>query len=309
MLRSRIPSVILFLLMILAGCAFSPPVPTTSTPTLMPPQPTSDGRNPKKGALLVSSNCEDIDTLQVNWYFNNNFEPQCVSSTAKFVPRLFSIDQVADDAILEQALENAKDSGWLVGFVEPNLPWHGNVSPENGAKAWRAVEEAALPLHIKLVAPGPSQHAPNTKILPEYAPDPYGYTWLWAMIDAYQELYDDKPHFDAIAWNFYENNPDATKDFLIDRHEESLALGYDVPFWVMEYAGRCWDTDRYPTGNDLIMSEVTPWFNDTPWIGRYAWFANRIRGDEAWGPNHHSCSLINPENGQPTALGQRYREY
>jgi hypothetical protein len=305
-----------FIVLLLTGCASTPtplPEPTvTSPPTTLPLEPTvpsTEGRNPKKGISLAYPNCEDIDTLQVSWYFDQNPSPKCDSLSVPFIPRIFGAQQANDSHVLGQAIKSAQASGWLLGFVEPNLPWHGNVSPADGAKAWRTIEAAALPAGLKLVAPSPSQHAPHTKILPEYDPDPYGYTWLWAMVDAYQKLYGEKPHFDAMAWNFYENNPTATKAYLTARHEEALALGYDVPFWVMEYAGRCWDSDKYPTGNEQIMAQITPWFNDTPWIGRYAWFSNRIRGDEPWGPNHQSCSLLNPGTGQPTALGQSYRGY
>jgi hypothetical protein len=269
----------------------------------------ADTRNPKKGTILAHPNCEDIDTLQTSWYFDNYVQNPCGPVAVPYIPRVYNAQHANDTKILGEAIENAKISGWLLGFVEPNLPWHGNVSPEDGAKAWRTIEEAALPHGIKLVAPSPSQHEPGTKILPEYDPDPYGYTWLWAMIDAYQTLYGEKPHFDALAWNFYDNNPNATKAYLIARHREAVAQGYDLPFWVMEYAGRCWDTDKYPTGNEQIMNQLTPWLNDTAWIGRYAWFANRIRGDEAWGPNHHSCTLIDPDTDQLTTLGQSYADY
>jgi hypothetical protein len=301
---------------LLAGCASaaSAPEPTaTPLPTAppMPPapaQPSTSGES-KKGVSLAHPNCEDLETLQVSWYFDNTIQGACPSATVPFIPRLYATGQVTDSLILGQAIDSAKASGWLLGFVEPNLPWHGNVNPEDGARAWRTIEAAALPAGLKLVAPSPSQHPPHTQILPDYPPDPYGHTWLWAMVEAYQKLYGNKPHFDALAWNYYENTPAAVKASLTARHEEAIAHGYDVPFWVMEYAGRCWDSGKFPTGNEQIMAEITPWFNETPWIARYAWFSNRIRGDEPWGPNHQSCSLINPDTGQPTDLGQMYLGY
>lgn len=301
---------------LLSGCAAdqsaaAPPATTASLDSSAATDAVSlaNTRNPKKGVTLAHPNCEDIDALRASWYFDNQAQPPCPSASAPYIPRVYNAQQANDPASLSTIIDTASTSGWLLGFAEPNLPWHGNVSPEEGAKAWRAIEEAALPLGIKLVAPAPSQHNPGTKILPEYDPDPYGYTWLWAMIESYRSLYGEKPHFDALAWNFYDRDPNTTKAFLSARHQEAVALGYNLPIWVTEYAGRCWDTDKYPTGNDQIMSELTPWFNSTPWIGRYAWFANRIRGDEAWGPNHQSCSLINPDTGQPTPLGQSYRDF
>lgn len=57
------------------------------------------------------------------------------------------------------------------------------------------------------------------------------------------------------------------------------------------------------------MIEVTAWFEATPWIGRYAWFANRLNGGNhnAW--NYQSCSLIDASTGQLTPLGQMYAAY
>ena len=92
------------------------------------------------------------------------------------------------------------------------------------------------------------------------------------------------------------------------RLEPVLAEYNDKPFWVLEYAGACWNSPPY-TFNTETMQQVTAFFKDTSWITRYAWFSNRIRGTEPWGPNHQSCSLVDPDTGVLTSLGVLYAGY
>ncbi len=260
---------------------------------------------PKKGVSLAYSNCEDVDTLNAGWYINQSHVPpsNCPANDRRFIPRLYDGNTATDPEKLSIAINNAKASGWLTGFVEPNLPTGGNTTPYQGAVAWRAIEQAALPEGIKLLSPAPSQHEPGYF-------DPLGYTWLWKMVEIYKILYGEKPHFDAIAWNYYDSTPQAFQNFFNARHQEAIEQGYEnTPFWVMEYAGKCWDSNKFPTGNDEIMTQVTPMFKDSSWITRYAWFANRITGTEPWGQNHQSCSLIDPNNGTLTKLGSLYAQY
>lgn len=264
----------------------------------------------KKGISLAYANCEDITKLKAEWYINFQHVPSagCPSLDKRFVPVIYNALVANNPVMLTQAITNAKASGWLIGFTEPNLPWNGNTTPLEGAKAWKKIEEAALPLKIKLVSPVPSPHAPYT---PSNKTDPYGYTWTWKMVEEYQKLYGKKPHFDALGWNYYlvvfPPNPQDALDFFNARRQEALARGYNIPFWVPEYAGACWHSGtQFPTKNKEMMTLGTQWLKDTPWITRFAWFSNRIKGNELWGLNHQSCSLVNPDTGALMELGVLY---
>ncbi len=265
-----------------------------------------DGIKPttKKGVGIVSYTpaCEDLAALNAHWYLNWTYfaDPTCGPDDAeKFVPRIYNADSMQH---LPEAIEYAKASGWLMGFSEPNLPWQGDVSPAQGAILWKQIEEAADSADIKLVSPSPNQWEPDRDGLP------YGHQWLWAMVDEYQTRYGKKPRFDAIAWNIYRPTPAETIAYLTARHNEMVARGYDVPVWILEYGGRCWNSSG-ETGNEAIMNEVTAWFETTPWIGRYAWFANRLTGSQPGATNYQSCSLIDYNTGRLTPLGQIYSEY
>ncbi len=258
--------------------------------------------NPKKGlGVIASPACADLVALRGSWYLNwsVNPDPNCGGVNNRFVPRI--ANALAMSAV-DQAVVNAQASGWLIGFSEPNLPGLNNVSPTQGAIYWSQIEAAALPLGIKLVSPSPNQYNPGQS-------DPYGHQWTWYMVDAYRSMYGLNPHFDAIGWNIYKQNPADTQAFLIARRNEALARGYDVPVWVLEYGGECWNSANGNTGNQAIMTAITPWFDATPWIGRYAWFANRITGSQTGAPGWQSCSLIGPSSGVLTGLGQLYTQY
>lgn len=242
--------------------------------------------NPQKGVFMIYPPCSDISMLAASWYYNCSVRPTstCPTPDQRFVPLIHNAGNMSE---LPEAIANAQTSGWLMGFNEPNLSWQGNVTPTLAAELWRQIETQAE--GIKLVSPAPSQHNPD---------------WLWDMVDEYRARYGQSPRFDAIAWHIYHNDPTAMKNFLIDRRNEAIAEEYNVPIWVTEYGGYCWES---ATGNEEIMTVVTPWFDSTPWIDRYAWFANRIY--TAPSNDYSSCSLVNVTTGVLNPLGVIYAGY
>jgi hypothetical protein len=278
------------------------PTPTaTATPTSTPtPVPVQAKPSSKKGIGVVNNGtfaCEDMDKLRASWYHTWDLHPNSNCDGGNFIPRVYSGGSLSN---LPRIIQNAKKSGWLVGFTEPNLPWQGNISPADGAEAWHLIEQAADEAGIKLVSPTPNQFEPGHA-------DPLGNQWTWAMVDEYESKYGKKPRFDAMGWNIYQRSPDKIKSYLMDRHEEALARGYNVPIWVLEYGGECWNSHNDKTGNDAVMLEITDWFDQTDWIDRYAWFANRLTGNEGEAEGWQSCTLLDPRTGELTPLGQVYQ--
>ncbi|RMF03006.1 MAG: hypothetical protein D6768_06905 [Chloroflexi bacterium] len=269
---------------------------------------------PTKGVVIPDaySFCTDTYTLNVDWYYRNSTSPipDCPVTDTRFVPRLANGNILTTQIISDAIASASQRQGWIIGFTEPNINyWPSYMTPRDGAIAWRQIEAQALPAGMKLVAPAPSPHDPGG--LGGAATD--GYTWIWKMIDAYRAEYGTDPHFDAFGWNYYHWDPNQFYAFFNARRSEALDKGYNIPFWVLEYSGQCWNTINAPpfnyTGNTAIMTQVTPWFESTSWIDRYAWFANRIKPDDAWAPNWDSCTLINPNTGDVTSLGVSYQGY
>jgi hypothetical protein len=274
------------------------PVYSVYLPLVLGPPPL----NPKKGfGAQAQPACADLKLVRGSWYFNWGPWPDgtCeAGDLAKFVPRIYNAASMASLAV---ALDNARASGWLIGFSEPNLPWQGNLSPKDGAILWRQIEQAAIPAGIKLVSPSPNQWHPGQNGLP------YGHQWTWKMVDEYRARFGANPHFDALGWNIYGSKASTMIAFLTDRRNEALARGYDVPFWLLEVGGEC--VNGPFTANQATMTAIVPWLNNTPWIGRYAWFANRISVPDSDGVINRYCSLIDPPSGVPTILGVNYWFY
>lgn len=265
-----------------------------SSPTVRGKHSSQPDPSFKKGIGVVTSPaCDDMAILNASWYFNWSLlsDPTCGGVDERFVPRISDADDMSQ---LSQAIANAQASGWLIGFTEPNLPSQSNLTPAQGAVLWKQIEEAADAVGgIKLVSPSPNQSEPGQN-------DLYGHQWLWAMVNIYSVMYGGSPRFDAIGWNIYKQTPDEIETYLNTRRNEALIRGYDVPIWVLEYGGECWNTPGN-TGNEVIITETTDWFEATPWIERYAWYANRLSGTES------SCSLVDPNTEILTSLGQIYQ--
>lgn len=254
------------------------------------------------GAARYSPGCVDLTTLRAFWYHNwSPFpDPNCGSGYNKsFVPMIYNGTSMV---WLSTAIANAQASGWLMGFSEPNIDIHGGLTPAEGAVLWKQIEDAVAGTTIKLVSPAPNQWHPGQN------GQTYGHQWTWVMVDEYQLRYGSKPRFDALGWNFYADNSTELQSFLIARHNEALARGYDVPFWLFEYAGSCVFGSN--ASIQATMLAATPWLDTTPWIGRYAWFATRLTlSSDAAGNDYTKCSLIDANSGAITPLGQIYQGF
>ncbi|MCB0170091.1 MAG: hypothetical protein KDJ97_06020 [Anaerolineae bacterium] len=277
------------------------PLSTTAVYSIYLPIMVDPPLNPKKGfGAKAKPACDDLERLNASWYFNWRAWPDStcgLDELEKFVPRIYNTDSMA---FLSEAIDNAQASGWLIGFSEPNLPWQGNMTPKQGATLWRQIENAALPKGIKLVSPSPNQWEPGQNGYP------YGHQWTWYMVSEYQALYGTKPHFDALGWNIYKSKASDIKAYLNARRGEALDRGYNVPFWLLEYGGDCGSSvDQIQS----TMENTNPWLDSTPWIGRYAWFANRITTLDSDGVDNSKCSLVNSATGDLTKLGFTYRGY
>ena len=233
------------------------------------------------GIGLLHPNCEDITTIGGQWYYAWAVKPPVGCEAPGFVPMICTRNNVGGMGI---AISNAQ-SGWLMGFNEPDRADQGNITPEEAAVFWHSLEQAAP--DVRLVSPAASQHDPG---------------WLWRMVIAYQRMYHTSPRFDAIAWHIYAPNAEYAKSYILARRREMLSYGYSVPVWITEYAGYC------TTGQGVtdVMVNFTAWMEQQYWIERYAWFGSRIYPVERWGSGYQACSLVDPATGGLTVLGKKY---
>ena len=81
------------------------------------------------------------------------------------------------------------------------------------------------------------------------------------------------------------------------------AWGAEGGLWLTEFGYA--DTDRQEQAEKL--QAVVDWVRDEAAVVRYAWFATRYKGDEAWAvPAAYSTALMACESGELTTLGEAY---
>lgn len=237
--------------------------------------------------------CDDAARLRAGWWYNWQSSPlgQCA---AGFVPMLYDARMLDDPWHVANLLRYGAESGYILGYNEPNLAGQDNVTPAEGAAGWRRLEELTAGTGIKLVSPAPNQFAPGVA-------DPYGYTWLLAMVREYEARYHARPRFDAIAWHYY-GSASTAKKYLTARRNELEPLYPGAPVWLTEFNG-CLIGGYEPAG---YMAELLPWLAATPWVARYSWFIAR---PVAGIPDTASACTLLTADGRLTPAGAVYRGY
>lgn len=244
-------------------------------PMPLPEFPTS------KGVSLAYGYCQDVARLGGGWNYNWKTEP-IPGCEAGFVPMIWGRFSEMD---LRMAIPWATWSGWLLGFNEPDRPEQANIAPEEAATLWRQIEEAR-PSGVGLVSPVTAQGNLN---------------WLRQWRSAYYAQYNEYPHVDAWAFHYYGGSADDLLNALNTLIAQLDAWGEPDEVWVTEF-GRC-DSE-----GGRFMDDVIKAFKANPRVTRYAWFTNRLRGDEPCGDSCIGCRLLTME-GQITPFGQRYITY
>jgi hypothetical protein len=183
------------------------------------------------------------------------------------------------------------NSEWLMGFNEPDLSSQANISASQAALLWRQIEQK-YPSR-KLVAPAPSGSNPN---------------WLVDFRTAYLSDYGAPPRLDALAVHCYAWQASACIQFT-QNYYEAWAKAWGVPeVWVTEFS---FATTGPNTPSQSIREGQTfiDWIESDPLITRFAWFASKIQGIEAWLPPSFDTPLIDWTSGKPTAYGNMYLPY
>ena len=179
-------------------------------------------------------------------------------------------------------------STWVMGFNEPDRSTQSNMTPAEGARYWRQLEQCYP--DRQLLSPAPSHLDPG---------------WLEDMRGAYIDSYGQPPRFDALAAHCYYNRATRCRLNIVHWYDDWLDE-WDVPggIWLTEFARVVRDKDSQAAG----MRDYLDWLNDDPRITRYAWFAHTYSGDEPWA-FWQNTSLVDCRTGELTEPGVVYRDY
>jgi hypothetical protein len=286
-----------------AGTSQTPPAdPNATTPpndgnVKSPPsgpQPTPILKSAKRGIAYDLADAADFSALApgVSWWYN--WSPQQSAATPAdyraryqmdFLPMVWNGNFNASD--IESRLNANPQVKYLLVFNEPNLSDQANLTPQQAAALWPAIEAIAAHTGVKIVGP-----AITWGTMPGYA-DPV--VWLDAFYAAYRSSNGGRdPQIDYLAFHWYDYGLAAQLDRLTK---------YGKPFWVTEMAN--WHAQNDGAQIDTAakqaqqMKEMVAICESRADVFRYAWFTGR------WTNDTHATSLLGAA-GALTELGKLY---
>ncbi len=262
----------------------TPAAPRTQSPSqlLFPFVPSINSLPAKKGVALTYSNCAGVDQLYVVWQYG-------WGPTPANCPGLENIPMIYNAADVDATLGG--NSQWVMGFNEPDFSNEGNLTPSQAAPVWRQIE-LKYPSR-KLVAPAPSQLAPD---------------WIADFRSAYIADYGTPPRLDALAVHCYAWQASVCIQF-VQTYYEARAFSWGVPeVWVTEFSFAM-TAPNTPSQSVQEAQTFIRWLEGESLITRFAWFASRIQGTEAWLPTDVDTPLIDWASGNLALYGNMYRPF
>jgi hypothetical protein len=220
----------------------------------------------------------------VTWWYNWATRPASGGSPAiEFDPMMANAG----------AVNNSIPSGsrYLLGFNEPNFKAGGDLSPQQAAADWPALQAKAKAAGIPTVSPGVNfcGSASNTSLCTTASiTDPY--TWLKDFFAACTGC-----EVDYVAIHWYNCDLGSLKTYIEGDNKGTFEgfTQFGKPLWLTEFS--C-DSSHSVGDQTAYMQAAVPYLEGNPNIFRYSWFsASPI-------PN---AELANSD-GSLTALGSTY---
>ena len=256
--------------------------PDVGTP---PPPPMDAGTPPPMGPCKrgIASDQAPSGALAptqalpgVSWWYNWGDQGD-TSNGVPYVPMIFTGGGWLNGPI-------PSDSKFLMGFNEPNFADQGNLTPQQAADDWPAVEALAKPLGIPLVSPGVNFCSPCTTAS---ITDPY--TWLKDFFAACTGC-----QVDYIAVHWYNCDLPSLEAYLYGSSTLEGFTQFGKPIWLTEFA--CGMNNPSVADQQAYMAVAIPWLEASPHVYRYSWFS---------AAPIPSSQLMNSD-GSLTSLGQYY---
>lgn len=240
--------------------------------------PDAGNMQPRLGIGITSADYADVTMLGATWYYNWSPDPVAIAGVDA-VPLLrgWSPPQPVNGA-----------SAHLLLLNEPDDPAQDNMTPEAGAIWWHDAVE---------LNPGRKPVGPNVW---------RGTDWLIAWRAAHVRLYGVPPQMWALGAHCYRQSATACQDYIGSLVALSQAWGLPGGVWLTEFAfPPCWVGGEERAAAEL--RTLLDWLDTQPGVQRYAYFTNRMSGDEwwGWGPG---CSTALLDDAGLTAFGRVWWE-
>ena len=178
------------------------------------------------------------------------------------------------------------NSGWLMGFNEPDLAGQAELTPIAAAVLWREIERKWP--ERRLVAPAPSHLHPE---------------WLVQWYEVYTQMYGAQPRVDALALHCYLSAAECIE--LAQQYEGLAALWGIREGWLTEFAYTAVTTDW-----QAQISTLTTYIEQTPFWARYAPFVSHMpcaAGDPFWNCQSGGDPSLFMLDGRLTEVGRAYQ--
>ncbi|MDE6311868.1 MAG: hypothetical protein K2L96_08665 [Muribaculaceae bacterium] len=226
----------------------------------------------------------------VSWYYNWGTAPGRAlvdDDCMEFIPMCWNGWYNANS--IREYVQSHPQVKYLLGFNEPNFHDQANMTPQQAADAWPAVQALAAELGLKLVAPVVN-FSPNA---------PYHHPTSW--MDEFVALVGTDA-FDCVALHCY-GGPEVLKQICTEFHNR-----YGKEVWMTEFS-LIYDglTSNTPAAQISAMMQSVEWMEKTEWMGRYGWF--KATGDYD-NPKSYNWGLIKPGKGEdPRELSEQGMVY
>lgn len=194
----------------------------------------------------------------VDWFYGWSIAPSAAAKSAygalglEFVPMVWGGN--FDATQLSKNIPQG--SKYLLGFNEPNFGAQANLTPEQAAALWPALQQIAKDKQLKLVSPAVNYCDGNCN-----RTDPF--QWLDDFFAACPGC-----QVDYVAAHWYACTLDALQNYVRQLKK------YKKPIWLTEFA--C--ADGGPHSVDEVAAyaaQASAWLEQEPAVFRYAWFSGR----------------------------------
>ena len=251
----------------------------------------------KRGLAFGQHSAADLDVLapEIKWWYNWYVRPENGLDTLygnlgfDFVPMAWNGS--FDESRLRTFLEAHPETGFLLGFNEPNFKDQANMTPTQAASQWHKLEAIADEYGLELVGPAVNFCGNCVQENGVNYSDPVRY--LDDFLAACQGC-----RVDYIAVHSYMNNVGALDWYL------GLFKKYGKPIWLTEFAG--WEPNgNIQSPNDQIsylIGAVDLLESDSS-VFRYAWFTGRGAGSTTY-----PFIDVLGSSGTVTPLGEIYKK-
>jgi hypothetical protein len=177
----------------------------------------------------------------------------------------------------------------LLGFNEPNFKAQSNLTPQQAASNWPAVEALAKAQGIPIVSP--AVNFCGSAANPSNCSDP-------TVTDPYTYLKDffaacPSCEVDYVAVHWYNCDLPSLTGYLEGNANLEGFVQFGKPIWLTEF---CCDGSATVAQQQAYMQAAVPYLESNQHVARYSWFsASPIL----------NAQLMNPD-GSPTDLGKTY---